>query len=208
MIPKTQTLTAAHLVAALTVPWSTRTCLLAQSFGGPDEVRDCGASTAFLQNGDQIRWSDSNAHRLQSRFDNIRHMTAPAAALAVARIAEQLPYTFPVEVVPFTGTRNVVLDAATLEVALSKPWATSTCLIATALGGPNVIESCGVALADTHDGRRIQWTNLDVEEAQSKFDRAHRYEGSGISVDNRALVLAQLREMLPITFAATFALRS
>lgn len=205
MIPNTQTLTVAHLVAALSVPWSTKTCLLAQSFGGPDVIRDCGASQAFLQNGDKIRWADDGAFSRQSRFDNLRYLPVGAVALAVAKLAESLPYTFPVDAVPFIGSREVTLDSATLEVALSKPWGSNTCLIATALGGPDVIESCGVAYGSTRDGRRVQWMSLAAEQAQSNFDRAHRI-GTSLSPGSREILLTQLREMLPISFTATFSL--
>lgn len=91
------TITEDHLEAALTAPWSTTTCILAQCFGGPKTVLCCGASSVLLidQTTQFIDYRDqSKVAFLVSQFDQIHQNKTLTLNQKRFHILPQLPLTF------------------------------------------------------------------------------------------------------------------
>lgn len=205
---RTVTITTAHLVAALSTPWSVSTCLIAQAAGGPARVVDCGGLSINYNNGDRGWILTEKVREIQGEFDRLDQLRKRSGSskdlcmLSVAQLAAKLPFTFEEEVAPGIGRRHVTVTKEHLAVARSVPWSNNTCLLAQALGGPEVVGSCGMYAATLADGRTVRF---DAQKAQRLFDDIHRtgLYPNGSSRDKDALN-AELEAMLPLSFEATF----
>lgn len=200
---RTVTITTAHLVAALSVPWGTKTCLIAQALGGPLRVDACGATVVDFTNKSRGEFFSPEVIALQSKFDRLRtedDYSRDSALQAVAEIAAALPLSFDMTETGPTGAVDIKITRAHLEAARSVPWNNNTCLLAQALGGPDAVQSCGVTCSTMKDGRGVHHPS---QKAQALFDQAYR-PAYWMSQEVKEAAVAELEALLPVSVQVTF----
>jgi hypothetical protein len=96
-----QTLTEEHLDKALAAPmWNTTSCIVAQTFGGPEQVFACGRSICISGESESTRrqtytWDDERVMKIMRLYDDGRAGKSEFPDWE-SRIRAMLPVTFKV----------------------------------------------------------------------------------------------------------------